>query len=195
MDYNLPGSSIRGIFQARVLEWVAISFSKGSSQPRDRTQVSRIVGRHFTIGPTRGVLGGVKFCQFHGLAVLSCLSHAWLCVTLWTVTCQAPLSMGFSRQGYWSGLLCPPPGDFPNSGIEPWSLKSPALAGGIFTTSATWEAHPHHGLNVFKSLPHACFSSPMSGKQNLFFQWETRAHRRSAPVWFGLGWPNSPPSL
>ena len=46
---SLPGSSIHGIFQARVLEWVAISFSRGSSQPRAQTQVSRIVGRRFTV--------------------------------------------------------------------------------------------------------------------------------------------------
>ena len=53
MDYNLPGSSVHGIFQARILEWVAISFSRGSSLPRDWTQVSRIVGRRFTIWATR----------------------------------------------------------------------------------------------------------------------------------------------
>ena len=45
---SLPGSSVHGIFQTRVLEWVVISFSRGSSPPRDRTQVSRIVGRRFT---------------------------------------------------------------------------------------------------------------------------------------------------
>ena len=49
MDCSLPGSSVHGIFQARVLEWGAISFSRGSSRPRDRTQVSCIVGRRFTI--------------------------------------------------------------------------------------------------------------------------------------------------
>ena len=49
--------------------------------------------------------------------------------------------MGFSRQEYWSGLPCPPPGDLPDPGIELTSLKSPALAGGFFTTDATWEAH------------------------------------------------------
>ena len=49
MDCSLPGSFVHGIFQAIVLEWIAISFSKGSSQPRDRTQVSRIVDRCFTI--------------------------------------------------------------------------------------------------------------------------------------------------
>ena len=56
MHCSPPGSSIHGILQARVLEWVAISFSRGSSRPRDRTQVSCIVGRHFTIWATREVL-------------------------------------------------------------------------------------------------------------------------------------------
>ena len=49
MDCGPPGSSIHGIFQARVLEWVAVSFSRGSSQPRDQARVSRIVGRRFTL--------------------------------------------------------------------------------------------------------------------------------------------------
>ena len=49
MDCSLLGSSIYGIFQAWVLEWGAISFSRGSSQPRDRTRVSHIAGRHFTL--------------------------------------------------------------------------------------------------------------------------------------------------
>ena len=49
MDCSLPGSSVHGIFQAIVLEWIAISFSRGSSQPRDRTRVSRIVDRRFTV--------------------------------------------------------------------------------------------------------------------------------------------------
>ena len=55
MDYNLPCSSVHGIFQARVLEWVAISFSRGSSWPRDRTWVSCIVGRGFTVWANREV--------------------------------------------------------------------------------------------------------------------------------------------
>ena len=65
----------------------------------------------------------------------SCLTF----VTLWTVALQPPLSMGFSRQDYWSGLPCPPPEDPNDPGMEPVSLLSPALAGGFFTTSATWE--------------------------------------------------------
>ena len=56
MDCSLPGSSVHGIFQAIVLEWIAISFSRVSSQPKDRTQVSCIVDRHFTIWATREVL-------------------------------------------------------------------------------------------------------------------------------------------
>ena len=53
MDCSPPGSSVHGILQARILEWVAISFSRRSSQPRDRTRISRIVGRRFTIWATR----------------------------------------------------------------------------------------------------------------------------------------------
>ena len=48
-------------------------------------------------------------------------------VTPWTITCQSSLSVGFSRQEYWGGLLFPPPGDLPNPGIEPTSPESPAL--------------------------------------------------------------------
>ena len=66
------------------------------------------------------------------VAVLSHFSLVQLCATLWTVALQAPLSMGFSRQEYWSGLPCPPPGDLPNPGMEPASLLSPILAGVFF---------------------------------------------------------------
>ena len=58
MDCNLPGSPLHGIFQARVLEWVAIAFSKGSSQPKNQTWVSHIAGRCFTIWATREVRRG-----------------------------------------------------------------------------------------------------------------------------------------
>ena len=63
-----------------------------------------------------------------------------LFVTLWKIACQAPPSMGFSRQEYWSGLPCLPPEDLPGPGIELTSLTSSALADGIFIPSATWEA-------------------------------------------------------
>ena len=66
--------------------------------------------------------------------MLSHFSCVQFCVTLWTVACQAPPSMGLSSQEYWNGFLCPPPGDLPNLGIDPVSLMSPALAGKFFTT-------------------------------------------------------------
>ena len=67
-------------------------------------------------------------------------------VTPWTVAQQVPLSMGFSRQEYWSGLPCPSPGDLSNPGIEPVCLMSPALASEYFTTSAIWRDWKTSGL-------------------------------------------------
>ena len=72
--------------------------------------------------------------------VLSRFSRVWLFATPGTAACQAPLSMWFPRQEYWSALPFPLPGDLPHAGIEPVSLRSPALTGGFFTTSATGEA-------------------------------------------------------
>ena len=73
--------------------------------------------------------------------MLSRFSHVQLFMNPWTVACQAPLSTRFPRQEYWNGLLCSPPGDLPDPGIEPASLLSSALASRIFITSSTWEAH------------------------------------------------------
>ena len=70
------------------------------------------------------------------------LSHfccVWLSVIPWTITCQAPLSMGFSGQENWGGLPRPPRGDLSNPRTEPASLMSPALEGHFFTPSTTWE--------------------------------------------------------
>ena len=95
-------------------------------------------------GTTKGWRTGAVFAIN---LLLSCFSHIWLLVTLWTVAHQAPLSMGFSRQEYWSGLPFPPPGDLPHPGIEPESLTSPASAGGFFTTSTIWEAQILNNTN------------------------------------------------
>ena len=72
--------------------------------------------------------------------VLSHFSRVRLRVTPWTVALQAPLSMGFSREAYWSGLTFPPPGELPDPGIELMSLMSPAFAGGFFTASTTTQS-------------------------------------------------------
>ena len=70
-------------------------------------------------------------------SVLRCLSHIQLFATSWSVALVAPLSTGFCRQEYWSGLPFPSPEDLSDSGIEPVSVKSLVLAGGFFTTRAT----------------------------------------------------------
>ena len=76
----------------------------------------------------------------------------WLFATPQTVAHQAPLSMGFSRQEYWSGLPCPPPGDLPDPRMEPVSLMSPASAGRFITTSATRLYSKHSAAAAAKSL-------------------------------------------
>ena len=123
------------------------------------------------------------------------LSSCWACVrakslqsclTLcdsWTVAHQAPLSMGFSMQEYWSGLPFPPPRDLPNPGIEPMSLTSPALAGRFFTTSATipWDAHSLCGLQT-ETLGcrkryhwgHVCYEPRKNQKSFLASKWAGR---------------------
>ena len=128
LDCSLPGSSGHEIFQARILKWVAISFSRRSSQPRDWTQVSHIVGRSFTVSLEED--GKCLCCSVveNALEVKwsrSVMSnsffffHVQLVASPWTVAHYAPLSMGFSRQEYWSGLPFPSPEDLPNPGIEP----------------------------------------------------------------------------
>ena len=82
--------------------------------------------------------------------VLSHFSHVWLFENLRTVACQVPLSMGFSRQEYSSGLPCPPPGDLPDPGIEPKSLK---FVGGLFTSSTTWEVHVLKKTDTISAKP------------------------------------------
>ena len=83
--------------------------------------------------------------------MLNHFGHVQLFATWWTIAQQAPLSMGSSRQEYWGGLPFPPPGDLPNPRIKPTIPGSPALAGGFFTTSATWEAllFTHSFLSVW----------------------------------------------
>ena len=95
------------------------------------------------------------------------LSHVHFFATPWTVARQASLSMGFSRQEYWSGLPFPPPGNLPSPGIKPTLLTSPLLADGFFTTSAAWEALSYvRSLNnlefifvyVCRNVPTCCFT-------------------------------------
>ena len=84
IDCSLPGSSVHGIFQAIVLEWIAISFSRGSSQPRARTRVFHIVDRHFTVWATRCYLDRfLKLINFWLLWIFVCFARAFFSCGEW----------------------------------------------------------------------------------------------------------------
>ena len=104
------------------IEPSALSSERAKSQPLDLQGIPFLYFKHFI------QVQHVLCCHF---------SYVLLFATLWTVAHQAPLSMGFYRQEYWSGLPCPPLGDLPDPRIESASLQTPALAGRLFTTSAT----------------------------------------------------------
>ena len=145
MDCSPLGSSLHEILQARILEWVAMSSSRGSFP----TRVSCIAGRFFTIWAAREAIWGREEVNTQQIYIgrpgspleislnsvaLSCIIliraqslQSCLTVTLWAVAHKAPLFMGLSRQGYWSGLPCPPLEDLPHPGIEPTSPVFPAL--------------------------------------------------------------------
>ena len=110
--------TIHGVLQARILEWVAFPFTRGSSQPRDWTQVSCIAGGFFTSWATRGaqiIPLWVSKCVC--LCFQSCLTF----VTSWTVAHEAPLPVGCSRQEYWSGVSFPSPGL--DNHIKHWKIN------------------------------------------------------------------------
>ena len=109
MDYSLPGSSVHGIFQAIVLEWIAISFSKESSQPRDRTRVSHIIDRRFTVCD----LSQKADSEFERGLTWSSPSTALYQITQWSSSTTRLLD-GWSRASNWlpdhpSRVCCYPP--------------------------------------------------------------------------------------
>ena len=131
-----------------------------------------------TEGQIRSLNSSVLSSHSSPLCMLSRFSPVWLFATLWTVAHQALLSMGFSRQEYWSGFPCPPPGDLPDPGTEPISLMSPALADGFYTTSATWEALTYDESSIMGPCSlvrvqgkardvSTCFSSPQGKWQSV----------------------------
>ena len=96
------------------------------------------------------------------MCVLSCFIHVQLFVTPWTVARQAPVSMGFSRQEYWSGLPCPPPGNLLNPGIKP------TLIGGFFTASSIWENNLLRYLYNQQRKEYHCIRYQNQGKNLVF---------------------------
>ena len=116
-------------------------------------------------------------------------SREWLFVTLLTIDCQSPLSMGFSRQEYWSGFPCSPPGDFPDPRTEPTSLTSPALKGGFLTTSATWEAAYKWESELPRNYASHHMVGRVLGSQRIRHNWATisftycKLNTQTVPKW------------
>ena len=112
MDCSLPGSSVHGILQARILEWLAIPFSRGSSQPRNQTRVSCIAGRFFTIWATRDACHHLVY----GNNIITMLCY--LCFPITLLLCfmaslfkhsiNVPCSLGIIHilKQFFSGLHC-----------------------------------------------------------------------------------------
>ena len=164
---SLPGSSVHGIFQARILEWIAIPFSRGSSQSRDRSQVSCIAGQIFTIRATRDLskimywhvilnLGGyfeLNFLLFLSMLYLHtligvissvmCSAQSLSCVRLfatsWTRAHQAPLSMGILQAKILEWVSIPSSRGSSQPRDQIWVF---CIAGGFLTIWVTREAPP-----------------------------------------------------
>ena len=103
MDCSPPGSSVHGILQARISEWVAVSFSRGTSQPRDQSQVSHIAGRFFTVWATReahkwcGVAGKQRKTKKTSRSYSNLYVHLWASlVAQWYRVCLPVQETGFN---------------------------------------------------------------------------------------------------
>ena len=127
-------------------------------------------------------------CLAHGECMLSLFNHVQLFATPWTVTHHTPLSMGFSRQEYWSGLPCLPPGDLPDPGVEPDSLISLAFIDRVFTTEPPGKSLVqlgiHKSLSVSTGLPSLTVAIKGAGKMSFGTnKVETEAERFLVFAW------------
>ena len=171
MGCSLPGSSVHGIFQARVLEGGCHFLLQGIFPTQGSNpgllhcrQMLNPLNHHGSHILTKYPFKCLELVSAHSVmylppemphswltkimilwwkCMLSHFSHVWFFATLWTLTCQAPLSKGFSRQEHWLKWVAISYswGSYPRS--RDWTYISAELAGRFFTTSATWEAQVH----------------------------------------------------
>jgi len=126
--------------------------------------------------------------------MLSCFSHVRLFVTVWTIAHQAPLSMGFSRQEYWTGLSCPPQRDLPNPGIEP---RSPLLQEDSLPSEPPGKTHlTHYNHSKKPPKPTGMFTPHLLQVLNALLALLKRCPSMTKPPGpsFRLGSGSSPPS-
>ena len=150
MGCSLPGSSVYGIFQAIVLEWIAISFSRGSSRPRAWTRVSRIVDRRFTVWATREVVLHILFISH--LPFIACLLLSF-CIFWWREVLEFHIDLCLVAQlcptlGYpmgWGTWWATAHGDSPGKNTV---VSCHALLQGIFPTR-----FPTHTLSLLQGRP------------------------------------------
>ena len=163
MDCSLPGSSVHGIFQAIVLEWVAISFSRGSSWPRDRSRVSRIVDRRFTVWATGEVPYKLKTQSIQ-------FSHS--------VVSDSLRSLGLQH----ARPPCPSPTPRAYSNSCPWSQWChPTISSSVVPFSSCPQSFPASG---------SCQMSQFfaSGGQSIRGSTSTSVLPMNIQDWFPLGW-------
>ena len=127
-----PGSSVHGILRAKTLDWVAMPSSRGSSRPRDRTHICFLYWQAGSLPWSHQGIHRTKIKRM--ISEVKVTQSCPTLVTPWTVAHKVPLSMGLSRQEYWSGLPFPSPGNPFYPRIKPAYFASPELAGGFFTT-------------------------------------------------------------
>ena len=145
---------------------------------KDTLPLQRNLSLHSSSGPTHTPVKIThEMSQITTCIHAKLISHVRLFVTPWTVAHQAPLSMGFSRQGYWSGLPFPPPGNLPHAGIKPASLESPALAGRFFTTAPYGNHWSLPTQDAKGNCFHPSHSPSQPGAPGTYAQTWTRAPR------------------
>ena len=175
MDCSLPGFSVHGIFKVRAPEWVAFSFSRGSSRPRDRTQVSRIAGRRFTLLATREAKEREwqrMFKLLHNCTHLSPvqISHSVMSNSLWP------------HELYHTRPPCPSP--TPRVHLNPCSLSRwchPTISSSIIPFSSCPQSFPASGSFPMSQL----FAS---GGQSIGVSASTSVFPMNTQDWFPLGW-------
>ena len=133
MSVGLWGEQYQMGLSFRSVREISVEASQGAGTP---TSIQHLRSTVSLVSIEAG-WGNLHFCPYSAVVRGVCaqrLSRVWLFVIPWIITHQAPLSMGFFRQEYWSGVPFPPPRDHPILGIKPTSPVSPALAGWFFNT-------------------------------------------------------------